>query len=89
MISGLLGDVQKPIADKSQRVIYIHCSKHSLDIVLKLSCDECSVKSFFDTVKNIIKFINKSSKRKPMFKVAVEATVTDQNLPHLHTHQNV
>ena len=65
--------------------IYIHCSNHSLDLVLKNSCDESNVKSFFGTIKSIIKFINKSPKRKMMFKAAVEATVSNQNHQHHHT----
>ena len=85
VMSGRLGGVQKLIADQSPRAIYVHCSNHSLDLVLKTSCDECSVKSFFGTIKSIIRFINKSPKRKTMFKAAVEATVTDQNRPHHHT----
>ncbi len=78
-MSGRLGGVQKLIADQSPRAIYVHCSNHFLDLALKNSCDESSIKSFFGTIKSIIKFINKSPKRKTMFKAAVEVIVADEN----------
>jgi hypothetical protein len=85
VMSGRLGGVQKLIADQSPRAIYVHCSNHSLDLVLKDSCGVSCVKSFFGTIKSIIKFINKSPKRKTMFKAAVEATVANQSHQHHHT----
>ena len=89
-MAGRLGGVQKLIADQSLRAIYIHCSNHCLDLVLRNSRDHSDVKSFSGTIKMITKFVNNSSKRKTMFKAAAEATVGKQNHQHhLYTHQNV
>jgi hypothetical protein len=85
VMSGRLGGVQKLITDQSPRAIYIHCSNHSLDLVLKNSCSESDVKSFFGTIKTLIRFINKSPKRKMIFKAAVEATVANPSHQHHHT----
>ena len=84
VMAGRLGGVQKLIADQVPRAIYVHCSNHSLDLVLRNSCDHLSIKSFFGTVKSIIKFFRKSPKRRNMFKAAVNAT-SDSNSRRCNT----
>lgn len=68
-MSGHLGGVQKLVLDHVPRGLYIHCSSHSLDLVIRHSCDLRIVQAFFATVKCIVKFFNKSPKRKLIFKV--------------------
>ena len=84
VMSGRLGGVQKLIADQVPRAIYVHCANHSLDLVIRNSCNHLSIKSFFGTLTSIIKFFRKSPKRRNMFKAAVIAT-SDSNSRRHHT----
>ncbi|CAF2730914.1 unnamed protein product [Rotaria sp. Silwood2] len=83
VVSGQLGGVQKLIRDVVPRAVYVHCSNHSLDLVLAYACSLQLIKSFFGTVKSIIKFISSSPKRKKLLAQAIESTTTETRRRHL------
>ena len=72
-MSGRLGGVQKLVRDVVPRAIYIHCSNHSLDLVLAYASSLQVIKSFFGTVKAVIKFIHTSPKRRRILAGAIES----------------
>jgi hypothetical protein len=77
-MSGNQGGVQKIIRDKVPHAIYIHCASHSLDLVIRYCCGLDVVQNFFVILTKTITFFNESSKRKSLFKAAVEATTGDE-----------
>ncbi|CAM4847026.1 unnamed protein product [Rotaria magnacalcarata] len=83
VVTGKVGDVQKLIRDISPRAIYVHCSNHSLDLVLAKACSLQVIKVFFGVVKAIITFINGSPKRKTMLAKTIESTNNEIKRRHL------
>jgi hAT family C-terminal dimerisation region len=77
-MKGHVGGVQKILRDMMPRAVYVHCSNHSLDLVLKKSCELRIIIWFFGTLKNIIKFLSKSPKRKRIMKNSA-AIVNDES----------
>ena len=74
VVTGKLGGVQKLIKDIAPRAVYMHCSNHSLDLVLSYACTLQVIRIFFGTVNNVITFINASPKRKTLLAKAIEST---------------
>jgi hypothetical protein len=56
VVAGKSGGVRKLIKDISPRAIYVHCSNHSLDLVLAEVCSLQVIKAFFGVVKADIDF---------------------------------
>ncbi|CAM2727678.1 unnamed protein product, partial [Rotaria socialis] len=83
VVAGRLGGVQKLIRDIVPRANYVHCSKHSLNLVLAVACKLQQIKIFFGLIKSIISFINGSSKRKSMLAKAIESTNNETKRRHL------
>ncbi|CAF3801836.1 unnamed protein product [Rotaria magnacalcarata] len=74
VVAGKLGGVQNLRQNIVPRAVYVHCSNHSLDLVIVFACSLQVIKTFFGTVKNVINFINASPKRKTMLSKAIELT---------------
>ena len=67
--SGYLNGVAKQIRESAPMATYVHCASHVLNLVLNESSTLPSIRNLFDTISNIITFINESPKRKASFHV--------------------
>ncbi|CAF1213615.1 unnamed protein product [Adineta steineri] len=83
VVAGKYGGVQKLMKDIAPRAVYIHCSNHSLDLVLAYACTLQIIKTFFGTIKSIVKLINSCPKRKSVLAIVIEATTSDTKRRHL------
>ncbi|CAM4832642.1 unnamed protein product [Rotaria magnacalcarata] len=83
VVAGRLGGVQKLIRDIVPRANYVHCSNHSLDLVLAVACKLQQIKFFFGLIKSTTSFINGSPKRKSMLAKAIESTNNETKRRHL------
>ncbi|XP_034252952.1 uncharacterized protein LOC117652274 [Thrips palmi] len=78
-MAGHLNGVQKLICDELPKSIFIHCSNHSLDLVLQELARQCDM--FGDTlvlIKDVSKAILESGKRKAMYaNIVIEPCFSD------------
>lgn len=78
-MAGHLNGVQKLICDELPKSIFVHCSNHSLDLVLQELARECDL--FGDTlvlIKEVSKAILESAKRKAMYaNIVIEPCFSD------------
>lgn len=78
-MAGHLNGVQKLICDDLPKSIFVHCSNHSLDLVLKELARQCDL--FGDTlvlIKYVSKAILESAKRKAMHaNIVIEPCFSD------------
>lgn len=67
-MSGRFNRVQKRICDAQPRSLYVHCSNHSLDLVLQEASKSCDVSNdALSIVKDISNLILDSHKRRSVF----------------------
>jgi hypothetical protein len=63
-MSGCTNGVQALIREKAPAAIYVHCSSHTLNLVLNSTCSIPEIRNMFGTVRESITFINDSVKRR-------------------------
>ena len=61
-LSGYLNGAQVHVRKEAPAAIYVHCSSHSLNLVLNSTCSIPEIKNMFPVVKECINFINDSVK---------------------------
>ena len=63
-MSGRLNGVQALIKEEARHAVYVHCSSHTLNLVLNSSSSVPEIRDMFSTVQECINFINDSVKRR-------------------------
>ena len=63
-MSGNLNGVQAHVRKAAPTAVYVHCSSHSLNLVLNSCCYVSEIRNMFGIVKETINFINDSIKRR-------------------------
>ena len=63
-MSGNLNGVQAHVRKAAPTAVYVHCSSHSLNLVLNSCCSVSEIRNMFGIVKETINFINDSIKRR-------------------------
>lgn len=66
-MSGHIKGVQSRIQALAPDATYVHCSSHTLNLVLNDSCAVPEIRNMFQDVREITKFINDSCVRREMF----------------------
>lgn len=67
-MSGHLNGLQKLMSDDQPKSIYVHCSNHSLDLVIQEIAKKCElISNSISLVKDVSNAILESSKRKAIF----------------------
>ena len=52
-MGGEKSGVKKRIIDKQPKVLYTHCSGHSLNLVIAQACEELSIRNYISIIKAI------------------------------------
>ena len=70
---------------KNPRALYTHCASHSLNLCIVDACKVQAIRNMISTLRQVIRFVNASAKRKALFKAAVHHCFPTRQQQHLKT----